>query len=129
VRAAISRHAAEVSIELARAAHAELTILYVSATDPPAGSSSQRRQLQTRRHEETVLREIVDIADHYDVRVRTRIAISDRPAIAILDEANRAGDTLIVLGVAARPSEALFFGDVADQLQESSRRSLLFVAS
>ena len=48
---------------------------------------------------------------------------------AILDEAHRASDTLIVLGVAARPSDALLFGSTADQLLETSRSSLLFVAS
>ena len=58
-----------------------------------------------------------------------KIKISDRPYVAILDEAHRASDTLIVLGVAARPSDALLFGSTADQLLENSRSSLLFVAS
>ena len=127
---AISRRAAEVSIELARAAHAELTILYVSPPPTlPNAISQQRRQLLARRHGEAVLKEVVEVADHYDVRLRTKIKISDRPYVAILDEAYRASDTLIVLGVAARPSDALLFGSTADQLLETSRSSLLFVAS
>jgi nucleotide-binding universal stress UspA family protein len=74
----ISKHAAEVSIELARAAHADLTILYVSRAQPPPDAISQRRRrLLTRRHEEAVLREIVEVADHYEVRVRTKIKRSD----------------------------------------------------
>ena len=76
-----------------------------------------------------MLKEIVEVADHYDVRVRTKIKISDRPHVAILNEAERARDTLIVLGVAARTSNALLFGSTADQLLETSRSSLLFVSS
>ena len=82
-----------------------------------------------RRHEEAVLREIVEIADRYDVRARTKITTSANPANAILSEAARARDMLIVLGVATRPSDALLFGATADQLLEASRCSLLFVAS
>jgi K+:H+ antiporter len=126
---ATSKHAAEVAIELARAAHADLTILYVSPARPPPDAAAQpRRRLLTRRHEEAVLREIVAIADHYEVSVRTKIKISDVPSAAILDEADSARDTLIVVGVSIRPSEALLFGNTADQLLEASRRSLLFVA-
>jgi nucleotide-binding universal stress UspA family protein len=127
---AISKRAAEVSIELARAIDADITILYVSPSRPPPDAKSQRRRrLLVRLHEEAVLREIVEVADHYEVRVRTKIKTSDSPYVAIRDEAERAHDTLIVLGVAARPSEALLFGSTADQLLETSRSSLLFVAS
>jgi nucleotide-binding universal stress UspA family protein len=126
---AISRRAAEVSIELARAADAEITVLYVSPSKTSPDGIQQRRRLLARRHGEAVLKEIVEVADHYDVRVRTKIKISDRPHVAILNEAERARDTLIVLGVAARTSNALLFGSTADQLLETSRSSLLFVAS
>jgi nucleotide-binding universal stress UspA family protein len=71
----------------------------------------------------------VEIADRYDVRLRTRIKMSAHPATAILNEAERGRDTLIVMGVSTRPSDALLFGSTADQLLETSRRSLLFVAS
>ena len=126
---AISRRAAEVGIELARAADAEITVLYVSPSKIPPHGTQQRRRLLARRHGEAVLKEIVQIADHYDVRLRTKIKISDRPFAAILNEADRAHDTLIVLGVAARTSDSLLFGSTADQLLETSRSSLLFVSS
>jgi Kef-type K+ transport system membrane component KefB/nucleotide-binding universal stress UspA family protein len=126
----ISRHAVEVSIELARASHAEITILFVAPTGSASDASSLRRQrMLAKRHEEAVLREIVEIADRYDVRLRTKIKTSANPATAILNEAERGRDTLIVLGVSTRPSDALLFGSMADQLLEASRRSLLFVAS
>jgi Kef-type K+ transport system membrane component KefB/nucleotide-binding universal stress UspA family protein len=126
---AISRRAAEVSIELARAADAEITVLYVSPSKTPPNGIQQKRRLLARRHGEAVLKEIVAVADHYDVRLRTKIRISDRPHAAILNEADRAHDTLIVLGVAARTSDTLLFGSSADQLLETSRSSLLFVSS
>jgi nucleotide-binding universal stress UspA family protein len=52
-----------------------------------------------------------------------------RPYVAILNEADRAHDTLIVLGVATRASDALLFGSTTDQLLETSRSSLGFVSS
>ena len=76
-----------------------------------------------------MLKEIVQIADHYHVRLCTKIKISDRPYAAILNEADIAHDTLIVLDVAARASDSLRFGSTADQLLETSRSSLLFVSS
>jgi nucleotide-binding universal stress UspA family protein len=126
---AISRRAAELSIEFARATDAEITVLYVSPSKTSPNGIQQRHRLLARRHGEAVLKEIVEVADHYDVRVRTKIKISDRPHVAILNEAERARDTLIVLGVAARTSNALLFGSTADQLLETSRSSLLFVSS
>ena len=56
--------------------------------------------------------------------------IPGEPSVSVAFEAaHKASDTLIVLGVAARPSDALLFGSTADQLLETSQRSLLFVAS
>ncbi len=126
----VSKHGAELAIELARAAHVDLTILCISPVQPaPDGAEARRGRLLTSRHADAVLREIVEVADRYDVRVRTRIEISDRPSAAILAEADNSDLSLIVLGVSARPSEALLFGNTANQLLEASRRSLLFVAS
>jgi nucleotide-binding universal stress UspA family protein len=48
---------------------------------------------------------------------------------AILKEADAVDASLIVLGVAMRPSEALLFGETANRLLETSLRSLMFVAS
>ena len=122
--AANDRHAAEVAIELARAARAELTILFVSAA-----AGSRRRRALASRHEEAALREIAEIADGRDqkVRILSRGAKSWRDAILKQAETERA--TLIVLGVSIQPSEALLFGETANHLLEESPRSLLFVAS
>jgi Kef-type K+ transport system membrane component KefB/nucleotide-binding universal stress UspA family protein len=123
-----SKRAAEVAVALARAAHADLTVLHVAPAQP-VGHAAPRRRIVARLHEEAVLREIVEIADRYDLRARTKIRTSAHPPSAILSEAEKSRDTLIVLGVATRPSDALLFGATADQLLEMSRCSLLFIAS
>ena len=75
---AISKHAAELSIELARAAQVEITVLYVA--QPSRSDHGLRRGLMmvARRDEEAALRQIVEIGDHYNVDVRTKFLISLR---------------------------------------------------
>jgi Kef-type K+ transport system membrane component KefB/nucleotide-binding universal stress UspA family protein len=129
-----SRHAAEVAIELARAAGGPLTLLFVSAPQSSAPSSStpssdRRRRHLTSRNAQAAVREIVELAESRDQDVSVRTRRSENWHEAILEEATRAGATLIVLGVTARPSEALLFGETASRLLEASSRSMLLVAS
>jgi nucleotide-binding universal stress UspA family protein len=126
---ATSRRGAEIAIELGRAARAEVTILFVSPATVASPSRSQSRWLLARRHEDAVIKEIVELAEHRDQRVRVRSLRSDGWRDAILQEADRLGATVIVLGVDRRPSDALLFGETADYLLERSARSLFFVAS
>jgi Kef-type K+ transport system membrane component KefB/nucleotide-binding universal stress UspA family protein len=126
---AISRRSAEVAIELARTIRAELTILFLSPAAPGRSSVAVRRLVLMRRHEEAAVKEVVDLADHRDQPTRVRSRRSDDWPAVILKEADAADASLIVLGVAIRPSEALLFGETANHLLETSPRSLLFVAS
>jgi Kef-type K+ transport system membrane component KefB/nucleotide-binding universal stress UspA family protein len=127
---ATSRRGAEVAIELARAGRAELTILFLSpALSAPSSVARRRRQVLTGRHEEAAIKEVVELADHRDQPARVRSRRTDDWPAAILEEADAADASLIVLGVAIRPSEALLFGETANQLLETSPRSLMFVAS
>jgi nucleotide-binding universal stress UspA family protein len=48
---------------------------------------------------------------------------------AILKEAKRRKNNLIVMGVGRRPGEKLFFGDTASALMKGAECSLLFLAS
>ena len=122
-----SRRAAEVAITMARATKASLTVLYVAVR--AAGKEGARRGLRTRRHEEAILKDIVAIADGYNMSIRTAV-LSDKTANeAILGEATRRKNNLIVLGVGRRPGEKLFFGDTASSLLQDADCSLLFVAS
>src|SRR5476649_2048883 len=122
-----SRRAAEVAITMARATKAPLTVLYVAVR--AAGKEGARRGLRTRRHEEAILKDIVAIADGYNMSIRTAVLADSAADEAILAEAKRRKHNLIVMGVGRRPGEKLFFGDTASSLLEDAECSLLFVAS
>jgi nucleotide-binding universal stress UspA family protein len=119
-----SRRAAEVAITMARANKAPLTVLYVAVGKPGA-----RRGIRTRRHEEAILKDIVAIADGYNMSIRTALRADVAPDEAILKETARHKHNLIVMGVGRRPGEILFFGDTASSLLKNAECSLLFVAS
>jgi Kef-type K+ transport system membrane component KefB/nucleotide-binding universal stress UspA family protein len=121
-----SRRAAEVAITMARATRASLTVLYVAVR---TGARSNRRSVSDRRHEEAILKDIVAIADGYNVSIRTAVLTDDTADGAILNEATRRKNNLIVMGVGRRPGERLFFGDTAAALLQDSECSLLFVAT
>ncbi len=125
---ATSQRAAEVAVELARASGCELSIL-VMTSDDSIRASAGRRRAAANRHEEEVVKDIVGRADLRDQAVRVRTASAGPWPRAILREAERDDATLIVLGVARRPGEALPLGETADRLLETSSRSLLFIAS
>ena len=104
----------------------ELTVLFVGLGGAP---DTPRRRALAGRHEEAALKEIAEIAAQRDQPVRLRSSSARDRSRAILHEAEKAHATLIVMGVALRPSEALLFGETANHLLEESRSSLLFVAT
>ena len=118
-----SRRAAEVALTMARATKAPVTVLYVAVR------TATRRGIRTRRHEEAILKDIVAIADGYNMSIRTAVVAERAADEAILSELERRNHNLVVMGVGRRPGERLFFGDTASALLEKSKRSLLFVAS
>jgi nucleotide-binding universal stress UspA family protein len=120
-----SRRAAEIAITIARASKASLTVLYVATRS----GSRVRRTLRSRRNEEAILKDIVAIADGYNMSIRTEVLSSSAADEAILKEAARRKNNLIVMGVGRRPGEKLFFGDTASSMLENTACSLLFLAS
>jgi nucleotide-binding universal stress UspA family protein len=126
-----SRRAAEVAIVLARATRAPLTVMYVAVRGRKTKSKpdGKRRSTRTRQQEEAVLKDIVAIADGYDVIVRTAVLPDDAPDDAFLRQVSRRQSNLIVMGMGRRPGEKLFLGESASSLLEDSEVSLLFVAS
>jgi Kef-type K+ transport system membrane component KefB/nucleotide-binding universal stress UspA family protein len=120
-----SRRAAEVAITMARANKASLTVLYVAVR----ATGKARRGLRTRSHENAILKDIVAIADGYNMSIRTAVVADSAADEAILKEAKRRNNNLIVMGVGRRPGEKLFFGDTASALMKSAEGSLLFLAS
>jgi nucleotide-binding universal stress UspA family protein len=81
------------------------------------------------RDEQAALKEIAEIAERRDQMARFRSRTSGERSEEIVQEAESAAATLIVMGVPLRPSEAMLFGETANRLLEESESSLLFVAS
>jgi len=123
----VSRRGAEVAITMARATKAQVTVLYVAVRT--ATRRGIRRGIRSRRHEEAILKDIVAIADGYNMSIRTAVVAERAADEAILGEIDRRNHNLVVMGVARRPSDKLFFGDTTATLLEKSERSLLFVAT
>jgi Kef-type K+ transport system membrane component KefB/nucleotide-binding universal stress UspA family protein len=123
----VSRRAVEVGLTLARASDAHVTALYVTRTTASPATSSPRR-LVMRRNELGVLKDIAALAERYDVPLRNTTRADMAPDEAILREAGRGYD-LVVLGVSRRPGDMLFFGNTAAAVLERSPTSILFVAS
>ena len=124
----VSRRAAEIGLTLARASDAQVTALFVTRANGGGKANSAARKRATRRNERAILKDIGALGDRYDVDVRSTTLVNLAPADAIVREAKRGYD-LVVLGVSRRPGETLFFGDTAASVLERSDTSNLFVAS
>src|ERR1700674_4438268 len=123
-----SRRGAEIAIVIARVLHAPITALYVSRSNPKA-RRSRNRGIRLRRREQAILKDIVELADRYGHRVR--IAVRDEIAadVAIVSQVRRGGHDLIVMGVARRVGESLYFGDTAASVFEKASASMLLVST
>ena len=123
----VSRRAVEVGLTLARASDAHVTALYVTRASASPATSPPRR-LVMRRNESGALKDIAALAERYDVPLRNTTRADMAPDQAILREAGRGYD-LVVLGVSRRPGDVLFFGNTAAAVLERSPTLILFVAS
>jgi Kef-type K+ transport system membrane component KefB/nucleotide-binding universal stress UspA family protein len=124
-----SRRAAEVGITIAQATGAPVTAMYVSTGRSKRAARSLRNALRSRRQHEAILRDVVEMAERYNVDLRTDVKVDVAADDAILRHTSANRNTLIVMGVNRRPGDALFFGNVAAAILEKSRRSILFVSS
>ena len=124
----VSRRAAEIGLTLARANDAQVTALFVTRANGGRKANSAARKRATRRNERAILKDIGALGDRYDVDMRSTTLTNLTPGEAIIREAKRGYD-LIVLGVSRRPGDTLFFGDTAASVLERSDTSNLFVAS
>ena len=126
----VSRRAAEVALALLRPGDRPLTAFYVLST---VGLGSAQRRLKratpTHRHEESVLKEIVELADRSGHSIRTALRLNAAPEDAILRQARLGNYNLLVMGVGRPAGDTLFFGKVASAVLEHSDRSVLFVSS
>ena len=123
----VSRRAADVAIAIARACDRTITALYVATAN---GSNGRKRPgFRARRHEQAIMKDIVEMADRHDVTTRTAVHSDVTPRDAILTEVKKRGQDLIVMGVSRRPGDKVFFGHTAAAVLEKSPASIVFVAS
>jgi len=125
----VSQRAADLAIALARAADAPLTALYVSNAKPNGGRGRRRRNYRERLQEQSILKDVVERAEQYDLDIRTAVRADISPDQAIVQEAKRGGHDLIVMGVNRRTGETLNFGDTAAAVFDKADVSILFVSS
>lgn len=98
------------------------------ATPSNGKHTSTPRKRASRRTEQAVLKDIAALAERYGVIMRIATRVNLAPEEAILTEAGRGYD-LIVLGANRRPGDTLFFGNTATAVLDRSEISNLFVAS
>jgi Kef-type K+ transport system membrane component KefB/nucleotide-binding universal stress UspA family protein len=126
----VSRDGAELAIALAQASQGSVTALYV--TNTLRRSRSWRHQLGTVLAAEnsaaTAVREIVELGQHYGLEVRGIVRRGHPTENAIIREIDSGRYDLLVMGVSPRPAEQLFFGEVAAEVLERARCSILFLS-
>jgi Kef-type K+ transport system membrane component KefB/nucleotide-binding universal stress UspA family protein len=125
----VSRRAAEVAISIAHACDCPIAALYVANPGGSGARSRRRSGFRARYHEQAIVKDIVEMADSYDVEIRTAMQSDVAPDAAIVAEAKRGKHDLIVMGVGRRPGDKLYFGDTAAAVLERAEASIVFVAS
>jgi Kef-type K+ transport system membrane component KefB/nucleotide-binding universal stress UspA family protein len=126
----VSRRGAEVALVLARGGTSAVTALYVMGTvGLGAAQRRLRRPTMSRRHEEVILKDIVELADRYDTPIRTALRLDIAPEDAILRQARLGRYDLVVMGVGRPAGQTLYFGKIAAAVLENSQHSILFVSS
>jgi nucleotide-binding universal stress UspA family protein len=126
-----SRQGAELAVALAHAAQGSLSALHVDSSEdripfwrPRFGTSVPPRSSAS-----AAIGEIVELGEHQGVEVRGRIRKGGSLRNALLHELAAGKHDLLVMGVSARPGEQLFLGDLAAQMLERAKCSLLFVCA
>jgi Kef-type K+ transport system membrane component KefB/nucleotide-binding universal stress UspA family protein len=125
-----SRQGAEVAIALAHASRGSVTALHVVGARLKRSDWRLRvgDALAPRGYADTVIREVIDMGQHYGIEVRGEIRAAGTVRNAVLRELARTGNDLLVIGVRPRPADQLFLGELAAEMLEHASSSLLFVS-
>jgi len=119
----VARRAADVAMSLARPRKAHVKALYVAHD----GKHGGRRPSMTRWREEAMLKQIVELADRYDVPIKTAIRMHAKPDEVICREAKQA--SLVIMGATQRPGHELFFGTTAMAVMAKCPQPIVLVVS
>jgi nucleotide-binding universal stress UspA family protein len=129
----VSRDGAELAVALAQASRGSLTALHLASEAPQAIQWRQRfgRALAPPRNDgaDAIIREIVEIGEHYGIAVKGEIRKDTEGQNVILQTVQSGQHDLLIMGVRPRAGEELSFGAVPAEVLERARCSLLFVSS
>ena len=121
-----SRRALEMAIALVQAGSGALTLLFVELRSRDARRDNLRRRLLGTEGME--LREAVVLLERYNIKAKTvvrhGVAIED----AIIAQASKGRNNLVILGVRPRSSDTRFFGAVAAEVLGRAPCSVLLVS-
>ena len=122
-----SRRAAELAINIARVTDSTVTALHVSSRKTSWRENRQQGWV-ARRRERAILNDLVELAQRYDLDVRTAVR-SGAASEAVLAEVKRSGRNLVVMGLSRPAGQRLFLGDTATTIFERAPVSVLFLSS
>ena len=123
----VSRRGAELAIAIARASNCPVTALYVAGGG--TGRRARGQSFRPSEQERAIMKEIVSMADRYDVPIKSVVQSDIAPDKAIVAEAKKGTHDLIIMGVNRRPGDTLFFGDTAAAVLNNSPTSIVFLAT
>jgi Kef-type K+ transport system membrane component KefB/nucleotide-binding universal stress UspA family protein len=131
IGAAYSREAADFMLALAQTSGARVTVLYVATpSERPSWGRRLTRSWRLADAADSVLRDVMDLARHYELRVDTAIDARAVPADAILKELRAGRYDLLVMGaVGTSPGDALFAGTLPASVLERAECSIVVVSS
>jgi nucleotide-binding universal stress UspA family protein len=109
----VSRRGAEVAIVIARVLDAPLTALYVSRPPAKDGPPGRYRAMRLRGREHAILKDIVELAERCGHRIQTAVRADIDAELAISSQLRSGTHNLVVMGVARRVGDELYFGDPA----------------
>jgi nucleotide-binding universal stress UspA family protein len=119
-----ARRAADLAFAIARPQQARVKALYVA---PRTGGGAGSRVSLSHRREEAALKDIADLAERYGVPIKTAMKVHGAAADAITRQAAK-GVALVVMGVAQRSGDELFFGETASAVLAGCTAPVVLVA-
>jgi Kef-type K+ transport system membrane component KefB/nucleotide-binding universal stress UspA family protein len=127
----VSRHGGELAIALTETTGGTVTALHVPRADVKRWLLRNRYALSLARSSiaNSIIREIVRLGEIHGVAVTGAVRAGRAPDEAVLRELQRGQYNLVVMGVTSRPTEQLFFGEIASILLTRANCSVVFLAS
>jgi nucleotide-binding universal stress UspA family protein len=116
---------------LAQASRGSITALHLVSAAQQTSPWRRRlgRALVPRNSADAIIRESVEIREHYAITVKGEIREDSDASAAILQMAQSGGHDLLVMGVSPRVGDELSFGAVPAEVLEKANCSLLFLSS